>query len=101
MNLLNFPEMLSKARQMQEQMQRQMSEMRVEASSGGGMVLVVMNGQKYILSITIDPQLLKDGDVEVLQDLVSGAVNQAAQRVDEQLQSGVGSLLNSLNLPKP
>ena len=91
--------MLQKARQVQEQMQRQLQEMRVEASAGGGMVSVVMNGQKYLLSLTIDPQLLKDGDGEMIQDLVMGAINQASQKIDEQMQQRVGSLLSGLNLP--
>ena len=99
MNMMNLPELLQQAKRVQEQMQRQLQEMRVEASSGGGMVTVVMSGQKYVLSLRIDPQLLKDGDTEMLQDLILGAVNQAAQKVDEKLQQNVGSLLGSLNLP--
>jgi DNA-binding YbaB/EbfC family protein len=96
---MNLPEMLSQARKVQEQMQRQLQELRVEASAGGGAVQVVMSGQKYVLSLTIDPQLLKDGDTEMLQDLVMGAINQASQRVDEQMQKSVGSLLGGMGLP--
>ena len=96
---MNLPEMLSQARRVQEQMQRQLQELRVEAASGGGMVTVVMSGQKYVLSMTIDPELLKSGDAEMIQDLVMGAVNQASQKVDEQMQQKVGSLLGGLNLP--
>ena len=96
---MNLPEMLAQARKVQEQMHRQLQELRVEASTGGGMVTLTMNGQKQILTLTIDPQLLKDGDVEMLQDLVIGAINQASQRVDEQMQQKVGSLLGGLGLP--
>jgi DNA-binding YbaB/EbfC family protein len=96
---MNLPEMLQQARRVQEQMQRQLQELRVEAASGGGMVAVVMNGQKYVLALTIDPELLKDGDAEMIQDLVMGAINQASQKVDEQMQQKVGSLLSGLNLP--
>ena len=96
---MNLPDLLQQAKRVQEQMQRQLQEIRVEASSGGRMVTVVMSGQKYVLSLSVDPQLLKDGDAEMLQDLVMGAVNQAAQKVDEKMQQNVGSLLGSLNLP--
>jgi DNA-binding YbaB/EbfC family protein len=96
---MNLPEMLQQARKVQEQMQKQLQELRVEAASGGGMVTVVMNGQKYVLAMTIDPELLKSGDAEMIQDLVMGAVNQASQKVDEQMQQKMGSLLGGLNLP--
>jgi len=96
---MNLPEILQQARKVQEQMQRQLQELRVEASAAGGAVQVVMSGQKYVLSLTIDPQLLKDGDTEMLQDLVMGAINQASQRVDEQMQQKVGSLLGGMGLP--
>jgi DNA-binding YbaB/EbfC family protein len=96
---MNLPEMLQQARKVQEQMQRQLQELRVEASAAGGAVQVVMNGQKLVLSLIIDPQLLKDGDAEMLQDLVMGAINQASQRVDEQMQQKVGSLLGGMGLP--
>jgi DNA-binding YbaB/EbfC family protein len=96
---MNIPEMLQQARKVQEQMQRQLQELRVEAASGGGMVTVVMSGQKYLLALTIDPELLKSGDAEMIQDLVMGAINQASQKVDEQMQQKVGSLLGGLHLP--
>jgi DNA-binding YbaB/EbfC family protein len=96
---MNLPEMMQQARRVQEQMQRQLADLRVEASSGGGMVTAIMNGQKQLLALTVDPQLLKDGDAEMLQDLVMGAVNQAGQRIDEQMQQKMGSLLGSLSLP--
>lgn len=96
---MNLPEMLQRAKQVQEQMQRQLQDLRVEAAAGGGAIQVVMSGQKYLLKLTIDPQLLKDGDAEMLQDLVMGAVNQASQRVDDQMQQSVGSMLGGMGLP--
>ena len=95
----NLQEMLQKARQVQEQIQRQLEELRVEAASGGGIVTVRMNGQKLLLDLKIDPEAVKDGDVEMLQDLVMAAVNQAARQVDEQFQQKLGSLAGGLGLP--
>ncbi len=95
----NLQEMLQQARQMQEQMQRQLEDLRVEASAGGGMVTVRMNGQKQVLDLKIDPEALKDGDAEMLQDLVMGAVNQAARQVDEQFQQKLGALAGKVGLP--
>jgi len=96
---MNLPEMLQQARRVQEQMQRQLQDLRVEAASGGGMVSVVVNAQKNQLALTIDPELLRGGDAEMIQDLVMGAINQASQQVDEQMQQKVGSLLGGLNVP--
>ncbi len=93
---MNLPEMLLNARKAQEQIQRQLQDLRVQGSAVGGAVEVVMNGQKQVLSLKIDPQLVKDGDTEMLQDLVMGALNQASQRVDEQMQQKVGALLGGL-----
>ena len=95
----NLQEMLQKARQVQEQIQRQLEELRVEAASGGGIVTVRMNGQKLLLDLKIDPEAVKDGDVEMLQDLVMAAVNQAARQVDEHFQQKLGSLAGGLGLP--
>lgn len=97
--LPNFGELLKKARSMQEQMQRELEGMRVEASAGGGMVTVRVNGQKEILDLKIDPQLSKDGDVEMIQELVKGAVNQAMREVDEQMRKKLGGMAGGLGLP--
>ena len=71
----------------------------VEASSGGGTVTVKMNGRKQVLEVRIDPEAVKSGDVEMLQDLVAAAVNAAAQKIDEAMQSTVGGMLGGLGLP--
>jgi len=97
--LPNFGDLLKKARTMQEQMQRDLETLRVEASAGGGMVTVHMNGQKQVLSLKIDPQLLKDADTEMVQELVKSAVNQATREVDEQMRKKLGGLAGGLGLP--
>ena len=89
-------EMMSMAKRQYEELQRKMLETTVEASSGGGSVAVKMNGQKQVVSIKIDPEVMKAGDLEMLQDLVMAAVNAAAQKVDQAMQSTVGGMLGGL-----
>jgi nucleoid-associated protein EbfC len=95
-NPKQLQEMMSMARQQYENLQRKMQEIVVEGSAGGGSVTVKMNGQKQVLSISIDPEAVKAGDVEMLQDLITDAVNGAAQKVDEAMQSSVGGMLGGL-----
>ena len=82
---MNLNEMMQQARQMQEQMQKRMAETRVEATAGGGMVTVVINGAKQLQSVRIDPEVVSKEDLEMLQDLIVAAVNDAGRKVDEQL----------------
>ncbi|HYA95278.1 MAG TPA: YbaB/EbfC family nucleoid-associated protein [Terriglobales bacterium] len=89
-------EMMSMAKRQYEELQRKMLETTVEASSGGGSVSVKMNGQKQVVSIKIDPEVMKAGDLEMLQDLVMAAVNAAAQKVDQAMQSTVGGMLGGM-----
>lgn len=89
--------MLQQAKAMQEKMQLEIAAIRVDASTGGGMVSVKMDGQKNILEITIDPEAVED--IEMLQDMIRGAVNEAAKRVDEETQSKVGGMMGGLGLP--
>ena len=91
-------EMMSMAKRQYEELQRKMLETTVEASSGGGSVTVKMNGQKQVVSIKIDPEVMKAGDLEMLQDLVMAAVNAAAQKVDQAMQSTVGGMLGGMGL---
>ena len=77
---------------MQERLQKQMAETRVEASAGGGMVKVVMNGSKQIVSVKIDPEIVSRNDVEMLQDLIMAAINDAQRRIDEAVAGKVGGL---------
>jgi len=104
MNPLKIQEMLGQARAMQEQLQQKMSETVVEANSGGGAVTVRMNGQKQIQKLTIDPSAVLSlsgsaADVEMLEDLIIAAVNDAGRRVDDAMKTGLSSMLGGLNLP--
>ena len=97
--LFNLRDILQQARGMQEKMQQELDALRVEASTGGGMVTVRMNGQRQILELKIDPQLVRDGDQEMIEELVRGAMNQALKEVDEQMRKKMGALAGNLGLP--
>ncbi len=90
---MNIKQLMKQAQQMQEQMQRQMASIRVEGTAGGGMVKAEMGGNKELLSITIDKEAVDPNDVEMLQDLVKAAVNEAARKVDEEMQGQLGSMM--------
>jgi nucleoid-associated protein EbfC len=98
-NLQQVQQILKQVQQFQEQLQKQLEGFAVEATAGGGMVAVKMNGQKHVLSVRIDPEVYKSGDIEMLQDLLLAALNEANRKVDEQLASQMGSLASGLNLP--
>ena len=98
-NPKQLQEMMARAREQGEALQQKMAETVVEASSGGGAVSVRMNGQKHLLSVTIDPETVKSGDIEMLQDLVVAAVNEATRKADEAMQSTVGGMLGAMGLP--
>ncbi len=95
-NPKQLQDLIGQARQQYEQLQRKMQETVVEGSAGGGAVSVRMNGQKHVLQVTIDPEMVKAGDVEMLQDLVTAAVNAASQKVDEAMQSSLGPMLGGI-----
>jgi DNA-binding YbaB/EbfC family protein len=96
---MNIQQMMKQAQQMQERLQKQMADLRVEASAGGGMVTVVMNGQKQIHSLTIDPEVVSKDDVEMLQDLILAAINDAHRKVDEALSSQMSGLMGGMKIP--
>jgi DNA-binding YbaB/EbfC family protein len=96
---LNLQDMLAQARQQAEKLQEKMQQITVEASSGGGSVTVKMNGQKQVLGIVIEPEVVKSGDIEMLQDLVVAAVNAAAQKVDDAMKSSLGGMFGGMGLP--
>jgi nucleoid-associated protein EbfC len=98
-NLQQMQQILKQVQQFQEQMQKQLDELVVEASAGGGMVSVKMNGQKHLYELRIDPEVFASQDLEMLQDLIVAAFNEASRRVDEQLASQVGSLAGGMNIP--
>lgn len=100
MNPFGNPQKLMKQlQQTQERIQREIAELRLEASSGGGMVTVAMDGQKQLLSLKIDPEVVNKDDVDMLQDLVLAAVNEAARRVDEAIQEKIGGLAGGMKIP--
>lgn len=89
--------MLAQAQQAQQKMREEVDKIRVEASTGGGMVAVKMDGQKRILEVKIDPEAAED--VEMLQDMIVGAVNEAGKRVDEESQEKMQGMLGGMGLP--
>jgi DNA-binding protein, YbaB/EbfC family len=93
----NMQAMMKQAQQMQQRLQEQVSQIRVEATSGGGMVTVKMDGQKNVLGVKIDPEVA--GDVEMLQDMIVAACNEAVKKVDEETQKIMGGVLGSMGLP--
>jgi len=95
-NPKQLQEMMSMARQQYENLQRKMQETTVEASSGGGSVTVRMNGQKQVLSLKIEPDVVQSGDIEMLQDLITAAVNGATHKVDEAMQVSMGNMMGGL-----
>jgi len=103
-NPLKLGEMLSQANQVQEEMQRKLSQVVVEGSSGGGAVTATMNGKKQLLKIGIDPSAVTSlsggsADVEMLQDLIVAAVNDAGRKADDAIQSSVQGMLGGLKIP--
>ena len=95
----NLQQLMSQAKQQYEALQKKMQEIVVEASSGGGTVNVKMDGRKQLLSLKIDSEAVKSGDIEMLQDLITAAINEAARKVDQSMQSTVGGLLGGMGLP--
>lgn len=96
MSGFNLQELMSQAKRQYEVLQKKMQDMVVEASSGGGTVTVKMDGRKQILSVKIDPEAVKSGDLEMLQDLVAAAVNAAGKKVDDSMQSAMGGMLGGM-----
>jgi nucleoid-associated protein EbfC len=96
---MNIQNMMKQAQEMQQRLQKQMGEMRVEATAGGGMVTVVVNGTKQLQSIRIDPEVVSKEDVEMLQDMIVAACNDAARKVDEQLGQSMSGLMGGLKIP--
>ena len=96
---MNIQAMMQQAKEMQERLQKQMADLRVEATAGGGMVTVVMNGTKQLQSIKLDPEVVSREDVEMLQDLILAAINDANRKVDEQLGQSMSGLMGGLKIP--
>ncbi len=93
----NMQAMMRQAQQMQQKLQEEIAQIRVEASAGGGMVTIRMDGLKNVLGVKIDPEVA--GDVEMLQDMVMAACNEAAKKVDEEVRQKMSGVLGGLGLP--
>jgi DNA-binding YbaB/EbfC family protein len=99
MDGMNIQELMSQAKKQYEVLQKKLLETVVEGTSGGGSVTVKMDGRKQVLGIKIDPEVVKDGDLEMLQDLITAAVNGAGHKVDDAMQSTMGGMLGGMNIP--
>ena len=93
----NMQQMMRQAQQMQEKLQQDIALIKVEATAGGGMVTVQMDGQKNLLAVKIDPEVA--GDVEMLQDMIVAAVNEAAKKVDDEIKGKMGGMMSGMGLP--
>jgi nucleoid-associated protein EbfC len=96
---MNIKKMMKQAQQMQEQMQKRLSEMVVEGTSGGGMVTAELSGNRELLSLRIEKEAVDPEDVEMLQDLIVAAVNDAGRKVEEAMQEELGGLAGGMGLP--
>jgi hypothetical protein len=96
MSGFNIQELMSQAKKQYEALQKKMQEIVVEGSAGGGTVTVKMDGRKQLLSVKIDAEAVKSGDIEMLQDLITAAVNGAAKKVDDTMQSAMGGMLGGM-----
>ena len=96
---MNMQQLMKQAQKMQEQLQKNMEAIVVEASAGGGMVSVKINGNKQLLSIQVDPEVYSSGDKEMLQNLIVAAVNEGIRKVDEAMAGQIGNLTGGLKIP--
>ena len=96
---MNIQQMMKQAQQMQDKLQKQMAEIAIEATAGGGMVTVTVNGHKQLQKIRIDPEVVSKDDLDMLQDLIVAAVNDAHRKVDEALANQMQGLMGGLRLP--
>ncbi len=96
---MNIQQMMKQAQQMQDRLQRELASTEVEATAGGGMVTVVMNGMKQVRSVTIDPEVVSKEDVEMLQDLIVAAINDANRKVDEEMGGKMRGMMGGVGIP--
>lgn len=96
---MNIKQLMKQAQQMQEQMQQKLAGLKVQGTSGGGMVTVEMGGSKELLSLRIEKEAVDPEDVEMLQDLIMAAINEASRKVDEELQSQMGGMAGGMKIP--
>lgn len=93
----NMQQMMQQAQKMQEKLHQEIAQIKVEATAGGGMVTARMDGQKTLLGVKIDPEVA--GDVEMLQDMIVAAVNEAAKKVDDEIKGKMGGMMSGMGLP--
>jgi DNA-binding YbaB/EbfC family protein len=93
---MKLNQMMKQAKALQDKLKQQLDEIRVEATAGGGMVTVKMNGNKSVTEVKIDPEVVDKNDVEMLQDLITAAVNEASRKVDEAAQREIGALAGNI-----
>lgn len=98
-NVMDLQKMLRTAKEMQDRLQKELAEMRVDGTSGGGMVRVVVDGHKNLLSVRIEPEVADRNEIEMLQDLIVAAANDASRKVDEALAHKMGGLGGGLKIP--
>ena len=96
---MNIQKMMQQAQQMQERLQRQMGDMTIDATAGGGMVTVTVNGHKHVVAVKLDPEVVSKDDVEMLQDLIVAAINDAHRKVDEALANQMQGMMGGLKIP--
>jgi|TARA_B100000745_G_C19864572_1_gene287876 hypothetical protein len=96
---MDIQKMMKQAQEMQDRLQRELAETEVEATAGGGMVTVVMTGVKQLRSVTIDPEVVSKDDVEMLQDLIVAAINDAQRKVDDEVSGKMGGMMGGLKIP--
>jgi DNA-binding YbaB/EbfC family protein len=96
---MNIQNMMKQAQEMQERLQQEMSQLSVQATAGGGMVTVTVNGHKHLQRIAIDPEVVSKDDVAMLQDLIVAAVNDAHRKVDDAMKQRMGGMLGGMGLP--
>jgi DNA-binding YbaB/EbfC family protein len=96
---MDIQAMMKQAQEMQQRLQQQMTDIRVEATAGGGMVTVRVNGHKHLLTLKIDPEVVSKDDVGMLQDLIVAAINDAHRKVDDEMKRSMGGMMSGLNLP--
>lgn len=95
----SMQKLMKQAQQMQERMQKEMVDLKVEGNAGGGMVTVVMNGAKQVQSLKIDPEVVSKDDVDMLQDLIVAAINDAHRKADEEMSQKMGGMMGGLKIP--
>jgi nucleoid-associated protein EbfC len=96
---MNPLQMMKQAQQLQERLQQELATVTVEGSAGGGMVSVIVNGHKHVQKVTIDPDAVSKDDVEMLQQMIVAAINDALRKADDELKSRLGGLVGGLGIP--